>query len=165
MVTELDHNAIIDRIIEIFKADSALYNTDGSKIRSFTNGRIVSPLPYPYCFIYLESEDDRPFEAITVSGSPAFMSQTSSYHKFTYNIVVVANKKTSETGEQDINSWVKLIKERLKSNVDLRKPSDGTGAKVKVSHPTRTRAKSGTDPNGVIVSGAVITFVMEATTT
>ena len=164
MVTEPDHNAIIDRIIEIFKADSSLWNTDGSKIRSFTNGRVIAPLPYPYCFIYFESEDDKPFEAVTVGGAPAFMSQTSSYHKFIYNIVVVTNKKTSETGEQDINSWVKLIKQRLKSNVDLRKPSDGTDAKVKVTHPIRTRQKSGTAPNGEIVAGAVITFQLEAAT-
>jgi hypothetical protein len=165
VVTELDHTAIINRIIEIFQADSNLYNADGSKIRHFINGKVTEPLNYPYLYITIESEDDRPFEAVTVGGAPSLMSQTSSYHKFNYVVVIVTIKKDAQTAEQSLNGWVKLIKERLKSNVQFQKPTDGTDPKVKMSHPVKMRAKTGLDAKGTVVAGAVITLQCEAITT
>lgn len=99
-----------------------------------------------------------------MGGSPSLMSATSSYHKWTYKIVIAVTMKTAEKSEQEFLNWIKLIKQRLKSNVDLRNPTDGTDAKIKVSHPIKTETRRGMGPNNTPVAVAIITFQCEAAT-
>lgn len=165
MPTELDHNAIIARIKAILEADSAVFNPAGGKLRKIIAGRPVDGDTYPYAWIELESEDDKPFEATTTSGTPAFMSQTSSWHKFNYVIILAILRNKSEKSEEQFIDLQKAIKERLKSNVDLRNPADGTNAKVKMSHPISTRPRRGADRRGNPVVVGMITLQCEAITT
>lgn len=168
MVTELDHNAIMQRVIDIVTANSSFYDaiTGGqtNKVRVMFLGTPAEPQVYPYAFISAEAEDDKPMEAVTINGSPAFMSQTVSEHFFNYNITIVVDRKRNEISEQNLNDLQKACKEALKSNVDLRKPSDGTDAKVKLSHPIRTRFKRGLTAGGKAVSGAIVTLQCQAFT-
>jgi hypothetical protein len=165
MVTELDHNAIIARIKAILEADTNVFNPTGGKLRKIIAGRPVEGDTYPYAWIELESEEDKPFEAVTSGGVPVLLSQTSSWHKFNYVITLAILRNKSEKSEEDFLTLVKAVKERMKSNVDLRNPADGTNAKVKMTHPIRMSIRRGADRKGNPVVVGIVTLQCEAITT
>lgn len=168
MATELDHGAIKERIVEILKANTDLYdptNNPGTKVRSIGLGipdkKEFQKLPTPYIRVTNDTnlESDKPF------GSIVSNAQSASYHIAKYLIICVAQAKDAATVEGTLDDLHKLIKETLKENVDLRDPDDGSDAKCKVSFPIKTEQLGAGQYHGNSVDGFAITLQVEQITT
>lgn len=168
MVTELDHNAIKERIAEILRSDTDLYdptnNPSGTKVRSISLGipdkKEFSRLPTPYIRITNDTslESDKPF------GSIVSNAQSASYHIVKYIIICVAQAKDAAKVEEILDDLHKLVKEKLKENVDLRDPDDGSDAKCKISFPIKTDQLGAGQYKGNSIDGFVITLQVEQVT-
>lgn len=143
---EIDHNAIINRLIDVLQSDSNIWALDGSKIRSFTNGRPSAPLPPPYIAIYLVQEQDTRDGAAT-AGPNNYNVLNASKHVFAYELLLVSRLKTDEVTEQDIVNWIRLIKQDIKGNYDLKDPYIVGDPLVMTCHPTTTKFERGILPN------------------
>lgn len=166
MTTELDHQAIKNRLVDMFKADPEIWNENNPLRRARSidlgvpDGKQWLDIPTPYIRITNapDLETDKPFGSL-VSGSTS-----ASYHIFKYLIMVVDQGKDSKTVESTLDNLHKAIKENLKENSQLTDPDDGTDAKVKISHPIKSEQLQAGFYKGKSVDGFVITLQCEATT-
>lgn len=164
-MTELDHAAIKARIVEILMADTRIFSkSEKGKVRSIGVGipdmQEFKSIPTPYIRITNapKFEEDQPFGSI-VSGA-----QSTSYHKVQYNIMCVAQEKDAATVETTLDDLHKAIKERLKANVQLTDPDDGSDAKCKISFPVRTEQLPASSYKGKALDGFTIIFQLEQST-
>ena len=162
MPTELDHVAIINRIIQILQNDSELYDSSGAggKIRQWFNGMPSTVQTPPYLAIYVLNELDVPMAPVVSN----VLQQ--SEHMFTYELLLVDIGKTSDTSEQGILGWVKRIKEVIKGNYSLQDPTLHNDSKVFTCHPKQTVLSRGTLPTPISKPGvaAVMQLELYATT-
>jgi hypothetical protein len=165
-VTEVDHQAVKNRIVEMFKADTGIWNENNplGRARSIDlgvpDGKQWLDIPTPYIRITNapDLESDKPFGSL-VSG------QTSaSYHIVKYLIMVVDQSKDAKTVEATLDNLHKAIKENLKENSQLTDPDDSSDAKCKMSHPIRTEQLQAGSFKGKSVDGFVLTLQCEMTT-
>jgi hypothetical protein len=127
-------------------SDSNLWAIDGSKIRAFFNGLPTSPQPPPYCAVYLVEEMDSPLQGVSGSDT-TYRTLLGSKHNFTYELLMISALKTGALTEQDVINWVRIIKQDVKANYDLKDPYIVGDSKVYTCHPTMTRVDRGTLPN------------------
>jgi len=164
-MTELNHQEIKQRIVDILKADDNVYSqSEKGKVRSIGIGipdqNEFKSIPTPYIRITNATrfESDKPFGVIVDN------AQTSSYHTIQYNIICVAQEKDAPTVESTLDNLHKSIKECLKANVQLTDPDDDSDPKCKISFPIRTEQLPATSYKGKALDGFTIVFQVEQTT-
>lgn len=125
----VDHTAIIERIIEIFKNNKTIYDSDNpkDKLRKI---------------IFAESEnghkdDSTPYAWVTIPDRFQFTkeqygtNQTDfSQNQVEYHIVIISQKRAITQTLQELFYFADLLVRELKANPKLTKPSDGTDPKV-----------------------------------
>lgn len=167
MATELDHQSIKERIVEILKDNTNLYdptNNPGNKVRSIDLGvpdqKEFTKIPTPYIRVTnsTDLENDKPFGPVVSN------TQSASYHVAKYLIICVSQAKDGKTVEGLLDDLHKLIKETMKANVDLRNPDTGVDAKCKVSFPIKTEQLGAGQYSGKSLDGFVITLQIEQVT-
>ncbi len=167
MVTEVDHQAVKTRIVDIFLADTAIWdqNNPTGRARSIDLGipdhKQWLDIPTPYIRITNapDLETDKPFGSLSTAGAVS-----ASYHFVKYLIMVVDQGKDAKTVEANLDALHKAIKERLKTNSQLTDPDTGTDAKCKLSFPFKTEQLQAGSFKGNSVDGFVITLQCEITT-
>ena len=104
-MTELNHQEIKQRIVDILKADDNVYSqSEKGKVRSIGIGipdqNEFKSIPTPYIRITNATrfESDKPFGVIVDN------AQTSSYHTIQYNIICVAQEKDAPTVESTLDN-------------------------------------------------------------
>lgn len=140
MVTEIDHQAIKTRIKDIIEADEDLFDKkgeDGKLVevfvgRPFSNS--LSAHSTPFCFI---TNDDL-MEQDRATGSIESNAATISNHIIRYQVVLVDDGTDGQDAEKLLDNLQKKLKERLKSNITLVKPSDSSDPLVHFSWPEQT---------------------------
>jgi len=167
MATEIDHDAIKTRIVDILKASATLFNVnDLTKIRfievGFPDGDPFNDQMFDYIFITNSS----PFEAIRNRGSTPTSASKSIIknleHTFHYDIVNVVNAKDARDAELKLDDFQKLILELLEADIAL---NGGVADIVDISFPVNVAhfRASGTEQKGV--KGRIITLRCIKTTT
>ena len=166
MTTEVDHQAVKNRLVEMFKADTAIWNENNplGRARSIDlgvpDGKQWKDIPTPYIRITNapDLETDKPFGSLSSGGTSA------SYHIVKYLIMVVDQGKDAKTVEATLDNLHKAIKENLKENSQLTDPDDSSDAKCKISHPIKTEQLQAGSFKGNALDGFVITLQLEMTT-
>jgi hypothetical protein len=166
MTTEVDHQAVKNRLVEMFKADTAIWDINKPTVRARSidlgvpDSKQWKDIPTPYIRITNapDLETDKPFGSLDNYGTSA------SYHIVKYLIMVVDQGKDAKTVEKTLDDLHKAIKENLKENSQLTDPDDNTDAKCKISHPIKTEQLQAGSFKGNAVDGFVITLQCEMTT-
>lgn len=166
MTTEIDHQAIKNRIVDMFKADTSIWNENNplGRARSIDLGvpdsKQWKDIPTPYIRITNapDLETDKPFGSLSSGGTSA------SYHIVKYLIMVVDQGKDAKTVEATLDNLHKAIKENLKTNSQLGVPVTLTDPKCKISHPIKTEQLQAGSFKGMALDGFVLTLQCEMTT-
>lgn len=153
MVTEIDNQAIIDRIIAILKNNTTeIFGPELIPTIEYGVPTNEATTAYPYSYVTFESDDDQPFEGMVGN------SASSSMHRVRYIIVVMAAANTGAEVDKILYQYLKAIKETLKENVTLKNPETNLDPKCKFSWPIRTRATAPLEERDRAVGGFGITL-------
>lgn len=165
MVTEVDHNAVKNRIKDILKADATLYDSTGrqGKLVDIFVGRpynnSLTAHPNPFCFI---ANDDN-LEESEPSGQAVSNTIKATTHVCHYIIVIVDIAQDGREVEKKLDDLQKLLLQTLKAKFELRKPTDSTDPMCNYSFPDRIRVFNSND-DGKPLQGRLIHFRVEITT-
>lgn len=142
MPTEIDHNAVKQRIVDILKANSSLFTTnpvDDSKFREIQvghpNGHEWKGDTLPYVFVSFLSE------SVRRKGSDATDAAPSLEHDVRYNIWFFVDEKNGRAAEKQLDSFQKTILETLEADEQLKNGGDNI---VDTSYPERVDVESET---------------------
>ncbi|UVF62275.1 tail tube terminator [Nitrososphaeria virus YSH_462411] len=132
MVTELDIWEIKARIEAILEANATLYDTTsttGTKLVEIETGAPnTDTIPQLLPAAYITNDDifDSEIEPWNVSSNVGNTFE----HELSFLIIVMVGEQSPRLAENILDDFVKLIKETLKANYDLRHPSTGLDSKV-----------------------------------
>jgi len=132
MVTELDIWEIKARIEAILEANTSLYDVAGvagTKLISIETGAPnTDTVPQLLPSAYITNDDifDTEIEPWNVSSNVGSTFE----HELSFLIIVMVGEQSPRLAENYLDDFVKLIKETLKANYDLRNPSTGLDPKV-----------------------------------
>jgi len=167
MATEIDHDAIKTKIVDILKASATLFTaTDLTKIRfievGFPDGEPFNDQMFDYIFV----TDASPFESIRNKGATTTVAGKvivkDLEHTFQYDIVIVVNAKSARDAEEKLDDFQKLTLELLEADASL----VGTGsADVDISFPVSVQHYRIANREGKGVKGRIITLRCIKTTT
>lgn len=143
MVTELDHNAIKQRIIAILQTNSDIWTSSLDSAEKFRTMEVGAPdldkiaeLAQPALFITNDSMIERQKRIGEIASNASTITET----EFEYRIIFTAQHgRGSVEVEELLDDFQKEILETLKANYDLRNPSGGTDPKVARSWPVEIR--------------------------
>jgi len=162
MVTEPDVNAIKERIKLILESNTSISSSPDKNKVGFVTIEVGLPenkrftgLNYPVLFVSNadDFETDKPFGPVTAN------SLGSSFHVFQFQIIFFDLREDGQAAEKSLDDFQKIIKETLKGNSNLSKPSDGTDPLATSSFPERTRAFSA-EFEGEALNGRIIFFMV-----
>ena len=118
MPTEIDHNAVKTRIVDILKANTtSLFSatpTDKTKLRSIQVGRPLKHDSIPYAYVVFLSE------IIKKQGSLRTDVITALEHDVRYHIFFYVDGKDGRKAESNLDSFQKIILETLESDKQLK---------------------------------------------
>lgn len=132
MVTELDIWDIKGRIEAILEANTSLYDitsTTGTKLIEIETGAPnTNTIPQLLPSAYITNDDifDSEIEPWNVSSNAANTFE----HELSFLIIVMVGEQSPRLAENYLDDFVKLIKETIKANYDLRNPTTGLDSKV-----------------------------------
>jgi len=168
MATDLDHDAIKEKIVAILKANSTLFTSsaEANKIRAIEvgfpqatfQGAQLSDAMLPYIYV---TNSDAPFETIT-TGDVVSNAIVVSYHTFNYDIVVVTLNMDSRVAENSLDDFQKLILETFTADHSLTGVGSASVDNCSVTRVDRLRV--GTGDRGRGIQGRVITLTCRKVT-
>lgn len=132
--TDLDYQAILDRIVAIMQADSTIYTATGTMIRQIVTGTVEKgKYPMPYAYVTIQRVNDTFYDSASL---------TSNYELFIM-IAVFDSKKDGAKLESSLLAFAKAIKLAIKNNTKLYTPSTTSDAKVTRAWPIRLEKAQG----------------------
>jgi len=160
LATEIDHDAIKTKIVDILKASATLFDKDVlTKIRfievGFPDGDPFNDQMFDYIFV----TDSSPFETVRNKGSTTTVAGKvivkNLEHIFNYDIVIIVNGKSARDAELKLDDFQKLTLELLEADASL----VGTGsADVDISFPVSVQHFRSANTEGKGVKGRIITL-------
>lgn len=162
MVTEPDLKVIKDRIVEIIRA--AMFSETGEDGDGFVTIQKGLPdnnhfldIAKPACFVTNAPtlEIDSPFGP--VQDNAGVITEGASRHDYTFAIQIFDQGTDAEEIDDNLDALHKKLKETLKENFKLTKPSDNTDPLVIQSLFTTTTNYSAAQ-DGKVVDGRIFLF-------
>lgn len=123
MVTEIDHDAVARRIVDILQNNSTLYDEAGvdAKLANIEaghpHGHAWKDKIFPYAFVSFRNE------RTTLFGSRTGNEIHGAKHVATYDIIFGVDEKDARTAETSLNDFQKLILQTLEENIQLKDPT------------------------------------------
>ena len=164
MPTELDHDAIKNKIKDILEGNATLYDATGAlgKVRQINVGHPDHKNGLEDVFPSIYVTNSNPLDRIKIAGSITRSSESLSplLHTFRYKIVLQEKTKGSRTTEQSLDDFQKLLLESLEEDHQLK---NGGSAVVDSSRPESVETFKN-DLNGKSVQGRIITYLLTKVT-
>ncbi len=144
-MAELDLYAIKERIVDILDSNTSLYDSTGAsgKVRKiqagikffdFVNKETTLPVIYV--------TNDLATDIVRVSGSVSSNTQKVLNHDLRFKIFLIVDGKDGQKAEEKADDLIKLIKESINANYDLRDPTAGTDPKVQSAYIERDERRT-----------------------
>ena len=143
MPTEIDHNAVKTRIVDVLKSNTNLFATtptDKTKLRSIKVGKPLDHDTIPYAYVSFLSE------RLIKKGSLRTDIITALEHDVRYQIWFYVDAKAGRNAEIKLDSFQKLILETLENDKQLK---NGGTKIVDISFPEAVELDTESDAKSV----------------
>jgi len=148
-VSDIDYQAILDRIVAIMKADTTnIYGP--TLIRNIVTGAYTKgKYPPPCAFVTFQNGNDTFYDTASLTSN----------HELYILITVMDSQKDSATLESALLSYIRYIKEAIKNNVKLGTPGNITSdTKVDRAWPIKFMKAVSYDQQNNAVGGVWVTI-------
>ncbi len=147
MATDVDTWEVKKQIVSILEADTTLFSTTGagSKVRKIEAGaprmsELVKETTLPHIWI----TNDSVIETIRIQNSTEGNAPNVTEHTMNFKIIIMIEQKDGFDAEEVLDDFVKLIKQDITANYDLRDP--GGAESTSVADSCEVRQVSQLDP-------------------
>lgn len=147
MATDVDTWEVKKQIESILEADSTLFDSTGAlgKVRKIESGaprmsELVKETTLPHIWI----TNDSVIETIRVLASTEGNAPNMLEHTMNFKIILMVEEKDGFDSEEVLDDFVKLIKQDITANYDLRDP--GGAESTRVADSTELKQVSQLDP-------------------
>lgn len=164
MVTEINHQLVKERILEIILANPQLYNEQVPSKALLNNGYVGLPdgynwsnWPFPYVCITNDPnfETDKPFGGVV--GNMPNASYSTSFHVVNYMIIIMVSGPNAAKVEATLDNLHQLVKQTLKSNFQFANPeTELNDLNIEQSILTTSKYVDGGSHKGKTINGIII---------
>ena len=133
MATDIDLFAIKEKIVDILDSDSTLFSATGAsdKVRKIEAGaprmsELVRETTLPHIWV----TNDVILESIRPSTISESNNANVTVHTINLRVIIIADEKDGFKAEEVLDDFVKLIKEDIQENYDLRTPGGAESTSV-----------------------------------